>query len=174
MALRWKFFHPLLLPLPPSLPPPSLPPFLPPSFPPPSLPPSLPPPSLPPSPPSLPQMKGLNGTSLKMWVIPNGNNNLSTPASKTAPNSQPSSIKTAYVNLMPLPGSQLERQAGEGFAATLLLENPVGQNMITYEQLLQEVSGFSTSQMMALSDFFAWYVMSVRLVYKCVKLYTVY
>ena len=30
---------------------------------------------------------------------------------------------------------------GEKFAATVLLENPVGENFLTYEELVQEVSG---------------------------------
>ena len=30
---------------------------------------------------------------------------------------------------------------GEKFAATLLLENPVGENFLTFEELVQEVSG---------------------------------
>ena len=33
---------------------------------------------------------------------------------------------------------------GEKFAATVLLENPVGENFLTYEELVQEVRWSST------------------------------
>ena len=66
-----------------------------------------------------------------MWVVANGNT-ASPP---------PSPIKTAFVNLMTFPGSRLRSSVGEKFAATVLLENPVGENFLTYEELVQEVSG---------------------------------
>ena len=81
------------------------------------------------------QIKGLNGASLKMWVVANGNT--AAPPLSTSP----SPIKTAFVNLMTIPGSRLRSSVGEKFAATVLLENPVGENFLTYEELVQEVSG---------------------------------
>lgn len=89
-------------------------------------------------------MKGLNGATLRMWVIRNGSGPLTvkaTPSSSTSLSS--SSVKTAYVNLRVVPGCKLARSAGEGFAAVLLLENPVGENMLTYSQMEKEVCKYN-------------------------------
>lgn len=75
-------------------------------------------------------MKGLPGVLLKMWVVSNGN--MATPTS-------PSAIKTAYLNLRTFPGSKLRSKLGDQFVATVLLENPVGENHLDYEHLIQEV-----------------------------------
>jgi hypothetical protein len=72
-------------------------------------------------------MKGLTDAFLKMWVITNGT---------TSGNG----IQTAFVNLVTLPGSNLRKNTGGDFACSVLLENPVGENRITYEQLAQEVN----------------------------------
>ena len=44
--------------------------------------------------------------------------------------------KSLYLNLAVVPGSRL---VGGDFRATLLLENPLGQNTLTYTQLQAEV-----------------------------------
>ena len=81
-------------------------------------------------------MKGLSGAILKMWVVTNGTTPLS---SKATPTPSAVNIKTAFLNLKTYPGSRLERDAGKGFACCVLLENPVGENRLTYNQLVQEV-----------------------------------
>ncbi len=67
-----------------------------------------------------------------MWVVANG---------KSATNSTSSDIKTAFVNLAPLPGSRFRSSVGDKFRAMVLLENPVGENYLTYDRLVQEVRG---------------------------------
>ena len=82
-------------------------------------------------------MKGLNGATLLMWVISDG----ATPLSKQSPPTSGNGIKTAFLNLVPLPGSKIEGNVGKSFACCVLLENPVGEKRLSYEQLVQEVSG---------------------------------
>ncbi len=77
-------------------------------------------------------MKGVAGTNLKMWLI-------SSPASSSQSLS-PSSSQPAYINLAPVHSSKFSAALGPSFMAMVLLENPVGQNRLTYGQLVREVS----------------------------------
>ena len=79
-------------------------------------------------------MKGLAGATLRMWVVANGTTPTSLKALAT-----PTSIKTAYINLCTFPGSKLAVAAGKDFACTVLLENPVGKNLLSHAQLIKEV-----------------------------------
>ena len=69
------------------------------------------------------QMKGLAGTALHMWVVHKGAKVTDTPHCR-------------FINLEMVPGSKL---FVDGFKATVLLENPVGENLLSYQQLQLEV-----------------------------------
>ena len=71
------------------------------------------------------QIKGLAGTALRMWIIPKSAKVTSLPQSP-------------FTNLELVPGSKL---CAERFQATVLLENPVGENVLSYQQLQLEVRG---------------------------------
>ena len=84
-------------------------------------------------------MKGIAGASVFMWIIPDHS---SKPKGRQVPidtRGQVELPKCRFVNLEALPGSKLRQQAGEGFKAMLLLENPVGENPLTFDQLEIEV-----------------------------------
>ena len=68
------------------------------------------------------QIKGLEGASIYMWIT-----------SEEVSNKGPC---CPYINLTLVPGSRL---VGGDFRATLLLENPLGHNTLTYTQLQAEV-----------------------------------
>ena len=76
------------------------------------------------------QIKGLDGANLKLWLTSRGRRQYHTSSSSSPP-------LCRYVNVSVLPGCNL---TCDGTLATLLLENPVGENMMSYERLLQEVS----------------------------------
>ena len=85
-------------------------------------------------------MKGLAGASVFMWIIPDHTS--SAPRGRQVPIDAKGPLelpKCRFINLEALPGSKLSRQVGDGFRAMLLLENPVGENMLTFEQLQLEV-----------------------------------
>ena len=69
------------------------------------------------------QMKGLAGTALHMLIAPKG--------TKVTDNSH-----CHFINLKLVPGSKL---FVDGFKATMLLGNPVGENLLSYQQLQLEV-----------------------------------
>ena len=48
-------------------------------------------------------------------------------------------IKTAYVNLAIVPRSRFSSAMGERFMAIVLLENPIGENLLSYDGLVREV-----------------------------------
>lgn len=84
-------------------------------------------------------MKGIAGASVFMWIIPDHS---SKPKGRQVPIDTRGPVelpKCRFVNLEALPGSKLGQQAGEGFKAMLLLENPVGENLLTFDQLEIEV-----------------------------------
>lgn len=86
------------------------------------------------------QMKGLAGASVFMWIIPDHAS--SAPRGRQVPIDTKGPLelpKCRFINLEALPGSKLSQQVGEGFRAMLLLENPVGENILTFEQLQLEV-----------------------------------
>ena len=86
-------------------------------------------------------MKGLTGAAVFMWIIPDHSS--SEPKGRQVPLDTKGPLelpKCRFVNLEALPGSKLSQQVGEGFRAMLLLENPVGENLLTFEQLEMEVS----------------------------------
>ena len=86
-------------------------------------------------------MKGLAGASVFMWIIPDHTS--STPRGRQVPIDSKGPLelpKCRFINLEAVPGSKLSRQLGEGFRAMLLLENPVGENLLTFDQLQMEVS----------------------------------
>ncbi len=68
------------------------------------------------------QIKGLEGASIYMWIT-----------AEEVSNKGPC---CPYINLTLVPGSRL---VGGDFRATLLLENPLGHNTLTYTQLQAEV-----------------------------------
>jgi len=68
-------------------------------------------------------MKGLAGTALHMWIVPKGGKVTDPP-------------RCRFINLELVPGSKL---FVDGFKATMLLENPVGENLLSYQQLQLEV-----------------------------------
>jgi hypothetical protein len=85
-------------------------------------------------------MKGLAGASVFMWIIPNHAS--STPRGRQVPIDTKGPLelpKCRFINIEALPGSKLSQQVGEGFRAMLLLENPVGENGLIFEQLQLEV-----------------------------------
>ena len=91
------------------------------------------------------QMKGLAGASVFMWIIPDHAS--SAPRGRQVPIDTKGPLelpKCRFINLEALPGSKLSQQVGEGFRAMLLLENPVGENILTFEQLQLEVHKSST------------------------------
>ncbi len=66
-------------------------------------------------------MKGLNDVTLSLWAV--------TPSGGGRP-------KSRYINIELYPGSNL----GEGsFKACLLLENPCGENLLTFDTMSSEV-----------------------------------
>ena len=69
------------------------------------------------------QMKGLASTALHMWIVPKGAKVTDLP-------------RCRFINLELVPGSKL---FVDGFKATMLLENPVGENLLSYQQLQLEV-----------------------------------
>jgi isoleucyl-tRNA synthetase len=79
------------------------------------------------------KIKGLTGVSLRMWIIPKPLSNGGTVAVPNGPVSVPT---CRYVNLCLAPGCKLH---SGGFKATLLLENPRGENILTYDTLEMEV-----------------------------------
>ena len=88
-------------------------------------------------------MKGLAGASVFMWIIPDHSS--SKPKGRQVPLDSQGSMelpKCRFVNLEALPGSKLSKQVGDGFKAMLLLENPVGENLLTFDQLEIEVYGW--------------------------------
>ena len=88
------------------------------------------------------QMKGLAGASVFMWIIPDHSS--SQPKGRQVPIDHQGPValpKCRFVNLEALPSSKLSKQVGEGFKAMLLLENPVGENLLTFGQLEIEVWG---------------------------------
>ena len=72
-------------------------------------------------------MKGLNGVTLSLWIIP----------PKGGLRSGSGQPKCRFINMELYPGSNL----GEGsFKACLLLENPQEKNLLTFDNLSREVS----------------------------------
>ena len=70
------------------------------------------------------QMKGLAiSTALHMWIVPKGAKVTNLP-------------HCHFINLELVPGS---KPFVDGFKATMLLENPVGENLLSYQQLQLEV-----------------------------------
>lgn len=86
-------------------------------------------------------MKGLTGAAVFTWIIPDNSCSIrrgrQVPLDSRGPLELP---KCRFINLEALPGSKLSQQLGEGFKAMLLLENPVGENLLTFEELQMEVS----------------------------------
>ena len=85
-------------------------------------------------------MKGLAGASVFMWIIPDHAS--SKPRGRQVPIDSKGPLelpKCRFVNLEALPGSKLSQQVGEEFKAMLLLENPVGENLLTFSGLEMEV-----------------------------------
>ena len=75
-----------------------------------------------------------------MWIIPDHTS--SKPRGRQVPIDSKGAMelpKCRFINLEALPGSKLSQQVGEGFRAMLLLENPVGENVLTYRDLEMEV-----------------------------------
>ena len=86
-------------------------------------------------------MKGLSGAVVFMWIIPDYSS--SKPKGRQVPVDTKGPLelpKCRFINLEALPGTKLSQQVGEGFRAMLLLENPVGENLLTFDQLEKEVS----------------------------------
>ncbi|XP_065901087.1 isoleucine--tRNA ligase, cytoplasmic-like isoform X3 [Dysidea avara] len=73
------------------------------------------------------KIKGLEGASLKLWLV--SKRQYHTTATSSGP------PRCRYVNMSVLPGSSI--RCG-GTTGTLLLENPVGENVLSYERLLLE------------------------------------
>jgi len=73
-----------------------------------------------------PQVKGLEGVSLKLWLV-------SKRQYHTTSSGPP---RCRYVNVSVLPGSSIRSGGSSG---ALLLENPVGENVMSYERLILEV-----------------------------------
>ena len=76
------------------------------------------------------QIKGLEGASIHMWIIADNSLHKTTPTDGNLP--------CPYVNLEVVPGLNVSPTNGR-FQATILLENPVGKNILTYQQLQLEV-----------------------------------
>ena len=72
------------------------------------------------------QIKGLAGTMLHLWIVPKA-------GGVASPNETP---KCRFLNVEVVPGSKLNRK---DFRSTILLENPQGENLLSYDQLLSEV-----------------------------------
>ena len=68
-------------------------------------------------------MKGLAGTALHLWIVPTSGPAAGAPS-------------CPFLNLELVPGSRL---AQNSFQATVLLENPKGENPLYYQQLQLEV-----------------------------------
>lgn len=75
------------------------------------------------------QIKGLDDVSLKLWLTSAGRRQYYSSNSSSPPHCH-------YVNVSMLPVCKLKCDSTLG---TLLLENPVGQNVMSYERLLKEV-----------------------------------
>jgi len=82
-------------------------------------------------------MKGVENTALTMWLI--SSDATSPPLSSTSP-------LPAFVNVAPLHVSKLCAALGPSYTAVVLLENPVGQNLLTYSQLVKEVRMLGRNQ----------------------------
>ncbi len=76
-------------------------------------------------------MKGLPGVALHLWIVPKPGVAVAVPA--PAPGAIP---KCRFINLDVVPGSSLSRKE---FLSTVLLENPEGENPLSYERLQREV-----------------------------------
>ena len=87
---------------------------------------------------SLVQMKSVSDVTLRLWIIPS-------TAEGGAENLSPLLPACGFVNIELVPGSKLCGEGGEGVRATLLLENPVGQNLLTFDQLQLEVGSLRAS-----------------------------
>ena len=68
-------------------------------------------------------MKGLAGTALHLWIVPKTGTPADTPS-------------CPFLNLELVPGSRLTQNV---FQATVLLENPKGENPLNYQDLQLEV-----------------------------------
>ena len=77
-----------------------------------------------------PQIKGLEEASLKLWLISKRQFHSTASSSTSGP------PRCRYVNMSVLLGTSIK---SGGTTSTLLLENPVGENVLSYERLLLEV-----------------------------------
>ena len=76
----------------------------------------------------MPQIKGLDGVVFSLWIV----------ESDSQLQQQPSFTPACrFINLKGVPGSNLGTL--DLLEATLLLENPVGENLLTLDQLEREV-----------------------------------
>ena len=80
-------------------------------------------------------MKSVSDVTLRLWIIPSTAEGGAEKLSHLLP-------ACGFVNIELVPGSKL---CGEGVRATLLLENPVGQNLLTFDQLQLEVGSLRAS-----------------------------
>ena len=76
----------------------------------------------------MPQIKGLDGVVLSLWIVESDSQLQQPPSSTPA---------CRFINLKGVPGSNLVTL--DLLEATLLLENPVGENLLTLDQLEREV-----------------------------------